>query len=146
MPLKLTSRPTSLIVLRNFLSQQNMSSPNPQMHTPNTLKSLYTSVRSQSQLTQLGSDGLSALISLLGSLSLPHPRVMCVYVNKFVSHLKVEEKGRDYWLFVLSVARDKERLGMGLTNADRYWIMRAQLARIGGEISQQCEIYPKYPP
>lgn len=116
------------------------------MHTPNTLKSLYTSVRSQSQLTQLGSDGLSALISLLGSLSLPHPRVMCVYVNKFVSHLKVEEKGRDYWLFVLSVARDKERLGMGLTNADRYWIMRAQLARIGGEISQQCEIYLKYPP
>jgi hypothetical protein len=114
--------PAPLTSLRVFLSRSNMVSPVPQKYTVNTLKSLYTTIKAQSQLAQLGSGRISSLIRLLGSLSLSHATEIEPSLN-----MGGKPDGSD-WHFVLTVANDKQRLGKRLSNADRYWIMRAELA------------------
>jgi hypothetical protein len=115
-------------VLRDFLSPRNVSSCNPQMHTPNTLRSLYLSVKSRSQVSELD---LSSILSFFGSLS-----VISEDHTKYSQHMhplatRVDsKKTRTYWPLVQEIARDKERLGNGLSNQDRYWVLRSELARV----------------
>ncbi|KAH7919717.1 hypothetical protein BV22DRAFT_1099124 [Leucogyrophana mollusca] len=120
-----------LHILRAFLSPENMFSRCPQLHTANTLRSLYMSVKARNQVAQLSSAMLSSLISLFGSLSLD-PSRPCVYTNSFVSHMRRNAPARGYWLFVVSIAGDKEQSGMMLSPSDRYWLMRAGIATIEG--------------
>jgi hypothetical protein len=115
-------------VLRDFLSPHNVSSCNPQMHTPNTLRSLYRSVKSRSQVSELD---LSSILSFFGSLS-----VISEDHSKYSQHMhplaaRVDSiKPRTYWPLVQEIARDKERLGNGLSNQDRYWVIRSELDRV----------------
>jgi hypothetical protein len=70
----------------------------------------------------------------LGSLSLSPGRHWCINENESLGG----KPSRSYWKFVLMSAKDKERLGKGLSNTDRYWVMRAELvnAQISHDESQ----------
>jgi hypothetical protein len=118
-----------LTVLSNFLSSSNLTFPQPDKLPINTLRSLYTSLKRRSQLRHLTSKQLTELLSLMGSLSLPAPRPPCIYLSKLISCVE-ESLFQTHWPFVLGVARDKEQLGHALSGTDRYWIMRAQLAKV----------------
>jgi hypothetical protein len=93
------------------------------------VRKLYTVVASRSQLRRLSSKQLTRLLSLMGTISLPPPRATCIYFSNLVKHIE-ESSFREFWPFVLEVARDKEALGLHLDGTDRYWIMRAQLAKV----------------
>jgi hypothetical protein len=136
-----SQKSNSIEILSNFLLSQNMVSPTPQKLTTNTLRSLYKSVKTRSQLPRLSSDQMTALLSLFGSLSLAHPRPPCIYFSKFVSHIE-DSSFRTFWPFVLEIARDKVKLGKPLSGIDRYWIMRAQLANVAvvaGDNPRKCK-------
>jgi|ERR1700722_580879 len=120
-------RSSCLTLLRIFLSRSNLASSTPHKHTVNTLKSLYTSIKTRSQLAQLGSGRITTLINLLGSLSLSSSKHLCVNDHGSLSNTDCKPL-RSYWTFVLMMAKDKERLGKYLSNLDRYWVMRAELA------------------
>ncbi|RDB25602.1 hypothetical protein Hypma_006449 [Hypsizygus marmoreus] len=123
----------SVTTLAKFLSPKNLSSSTPQKLSAETLKALYVSIKTHSQLSRLTSKQLTELLSLMGTLSIPAPRNPCMYFSKHISHI---DSGSDttfitHWPFVLEVANDKERtLGHALNGTDRYWIMRAQLAKV----------------
>lgn len=142
------SSTVSLCTLRDFLSPRNMTSSQPQKHTPNTLRSLYTSVKSRSQLRQLRHDDITTLLSLFGSLSfVGHGDNVqdCIYMNKFVSHM-AEISPRTYWPFVLQIGRDKERSGYDLNTTDHFWMMRANIAAISTDSheKQKGEFRPEH--
>jgi hypothetical protein len=122
------SRTSACSVLQAFQSMENVTSPTPALHTPNTVRSLYASVKSRQQLERLD---MSSLISLFGSLSLPSecysPSVG--YVHPLASPMQRRAAtSRTYWPFVLQIVKDKRRLGQYLSIKDRYWAMRAELA------------------
>jgi hypothetical protein len=114
-----------LTVLSKLLSSSNLPSPQP----TDTLRTLYTSIKRRSQLRRLTSKQLTEFLSLIGSLSLPAPRAPCIYLSKLISRI-VEPSFQTHWPFVMEISRDKEQLGYALSGTDRYWIMRAQLAKV----------------
>ncbi|KAF8071679.1 hypothetical protein FPV67DRAFT_1482283 [Lyophyllum atratum] len=121
----------SLETLSNFLSPHNLRSSTPHILSADTLEMLYGSIKALNQLCRLSSKQLTELLSLLGSLSLPQPRNLCIYLNKFVLHMDGEDDHATHWAFVLEVARDKEKvLGQSLNGTDRYWVMRALLTKV----------------
>ncbi|KAF5371864.1 hypothetical protein D9615_009529 [Tricholomella constricta] len=125
-------------ILSNFLSSRISSSQTSHKHkfSASTLKTLYASAKADFDhlhLRRLSPKQLTDLISLLGTLSLQRPWNSCIYFSKYAS--QVEDDGNTanttHWAFVLEVARDKETLlGQSLNGTDRYWVMRAQLAKI----------------
>ena len=122
-----TDNTDPFIILSKFLSPHIC--PQPGKLPANTLRLLYMSLRQSCQLRRLTSKQLTQLLSLMGSLSLPTPRAPCIYISTLISCV-AESPFQTHWPFVLSIARDKERLGHALNGTDRYWIMRAQLAKV----------------
>lgn len=77
------------------------------------LISLYKRASRQSLLHYLSAEQMTEVLSICGVLSLqPSPG------------------NASYWPFVLKAAKDKERLSHNLNLQDRYWVMRACLARV----------------
>lgn len=120
----LIKRPSPIYALRTFLSPSPNSHNPPSHYTPNALRSLYMSSRSQKHL--FTPDQLSSLISLFVSLSTesPHP----------LSHLLRKEyigTSKTYPKFIAMVTNDKRALGHQLSSVDQYWLMRLHLRGLG---------------
>lgn len=94
------------------------------------LVSLYKIASQQSLLQRLSAEQLTEILSICGTLSLPFPRLSSVYDSHLVPFFQPPSANTNYWSFVLKVSRDKKRLSHNLTLQDRYWVMRACLARI----------------
>ncbi|KAH9481472.1 hypothetical protein JR316_0005999 [Psilocybe cubensis] len=104
--------------------------------TPNTpakklstrlLTSLYEDASKQLGVRFLGSERLSAILSLCGSLaSSPHPTL---YFNILASRYHSDLPKAQLWSFVANVGADKAKSGFELTVEDRYWVMQAHLAK-----------------
>ncbi|KAH7915642.1 hypothetical protein BJ138DRAFT_997487 [Hygrophoropsis aurantiaca] len=120
---------SSLGKLKAFLSSENLTSSSPQLHTANTIRSLYMSVKARGQIGQLDPAMLTFLISLFGTLS-STPLRPCVYTNSFMLHMEQSPLLRTYWPFLVTVARDKEHCGMSLSSSDQYWLMCAEIAKL----------------
>ena len=73
---------------------------------------------------------MTEVLSICGTLSLPLPRLSSVYDSYLAPFFQPSSGNTSHWPFVLKVAKDKERLSHNLTHQDRYWVMRACLARI----------------
>lgn len=121
---------SSVPILRSFLSQTSPSvSPS---QSASSVQSLYTYVKSRSQLGALSSKDMSCLISLFGSMAiLTAPGSSPA--GSFMHPLAPTMKGGDphhHWSFVISLVQDKEDLGRSLSDSDRYWVMRASLAEL----------------
>lgn len=102
-----------------------------------SLISLYKTASKQSLLQYLSTEQMTEVLSICGTLSLPLPRLSSVYDSRLVPFFQPPSGNTDYWSFVLKAAKDKGRLSHSLTLQDRYWVMRACLARIsraGGRI------------
>ena len=93
------------------------------------LKSLYTAVKRHDMLHRVTSKQMTSIISFFGTLSMSSPRPICIYIPK---HIPQTDNARvdAHWDFILDVARDKERNSIPLNGTDRFWIMRAELARL----------------
>ncbi|GLB40157.1 hypothetical protein LshimejAT787_0800280 [Lyophyllum shimeji] len=118
-------------LLSNFLSPHNLRSPNPHKLSVDVLTTLYNSLKGRDGLRALPSKRFTELLSLFGSLSLPHPRHPCIYLSKYVSLVDGEHAGSPHWALVLEIARDKEKvLRQSLNGTDRYWVMRAKLTEV----------------
>lgn len=124
-----TQKRDSCALLRDFLAGEDFSASTSQKQTPGSLKALYRAAKSSSQLSTLSSGHFSALISLLGSISLPMPKTAFVYSSKLLSRVE-ESLDMTYWPIVIEMGRDKEELGRRLSDSDRYWIMRARLGSL----------------
>ncbi|KAH7884644.1 hypothetical protein F5I97DRAFT_1812117 [Phlebopus sp. FC_14] len=118
---------TAIDTLRSFLSEDNLNVHNPQVYSPNAIRSLYYSAESRNQLGKLESRMLSTLIGLFGSLSVD-PLSTLVYRVPLASHLVRVSKPRSHWSFVLKVGKFKQQSGMTLSDSDRFWLLRAELA------------------
>ncbi|KAK2460981.1 hypothetical protein APHAL10511_007451 [Amanita phalloides] len=92
-------------------------------------KSLYSMAKEHATLDKVNSKHMTYIISLFGALSMPPPRPTCIYIPKLVPHSNNRNE-EAHWKFILEVARDKEKLGYVLNGTDRFWIMRAELARL----------------
>jgi hypothetical protein len=121
-----TYKRAPLTILRAFLSDSNIHSPAPQMHTANALKSLYTSIKAQHLLRKLESNRISRLISLFGSLSLPNSSG--VFKNPLAPRMPPQPH-RTYWVFILTLVRDLQHLNNALDHSSRYWAIQAELGR-----------------
>ncbi|KII85227.1 hypothetical protein PLICRDRAFT_336441 [Plicaturopsis crispa FD-325 SS-3] len=132
-PKSYVGSPTSIEVLREFLSRTNMTSANPITHTPNTLRSLYMSAFSRSQSRYLDPAMLSSLISLFGALSIPPTHRPHVYINPLTRHVEKSIPFRTYWPFVVRLGMDKTRRCLAFSTSDHYWLMRARLAAVHAE-------------
>jgi hypothetical protein len=93
------------------------------------LKSLYTAVKRYDMLHRVTSKRMTSIISLSGTMSIPSPRPVCIYIPKHMPQAD-EAGGNAHWDFILEVARDKERNSIPLNGTDRFWIMRAELAQV----------------
>ncbi|KAJ3972714.1 hypothetical protein EV361DRAFT_119061 [Lentinula raphanica] len=95
---------------------------------PETLASLYDSVRTNKQLKSFSAVQLSTLIKILGSFSL----------QEGAQRDTTKDSGRmapasSYWSHVLRIVEDKKALGLYLNDGDHYWLMSAWLARYSSE-------------
>ena len=93
------------------------------------LISLYKTASSRSLIQHLSAEQMSEVLSICGALSLPLPRLSSIYDSHLVPFFRPLSGNTKYWSFLLKAAKDKERLSH-LTLQDRYWVMRACLARI----------------
>jgi hypothetical protein len=133
-----TTRPDAKDILQIFFSPCNVYSSRAQLHTPNTLRSLYLSTKSRSQLVHLD---LSAIISFFGSLSILSEGQSNGSIYMHPLSLKFHgPQSRTYWPFILQIARDKEQLVGSLDVQDRYWVMRAHLAKLLSGGASYCEM------
>lgn len=134
-----------LILSSDYLHSSALNS----IPTPRIIRSLYTSMKSRSQLNQLTPLEFSSLINLFGGLShLSYSQSnsemygfgqMRDLIRKIAKREGEAKKGsRTYWPFVTLLVSDKQRVMMGrLEVVDRYWAMRAELALLeGGEGAQ----------
>ena len=94
------------------------------------LISLYKTASKWSLLRHLSAEQMTEVLSICGTLSLPSPRSSSVYDSHLVPFFQPPSANVSYWTFILQAAKDKERLSHKLTLQDRYWVMRACLARI----------------
>jgi hypothetical protein len=93
------------------------------------LKNLYGAVQASALIPQLGSHRLSQLISVFGALSLP-AKSTCAYSTDLVSAIQEDQLAlQSFWPLVLQISQDKEKMAIKLSDSDRYWIMRARLAK-----------------
>ncbi|KAF8972117.1 hypothetical protein BDZ97DRAFT_1783238 [Flammula alnicola] len=112
--------PTIIAAITQFLSP-NATHESNEGRSIDALISLYKEASKQSILHQLDGEQLSAILSLGGTLSFASTRTSCVYDSLLVSY--VHQASLNPGIM------DKEKLGLGLNQRDRYWIMRASLAR-----------------
>lgn len=112
-----------LHVLRAFLASYRHAELD---HTPNTIRSLYTSLATRSIHSSLSDGELSALIQIFGTISLSPDspagafRDDSGFTSKYLGH-------RCYWKFVRQLVSDKLKLGKRLSTCDTYWAMVAFL-------------------
>ena len=131
-------RPSSLDILHIFLSPQNLSSPTPQIHTANTLRALYRSLRPE-DLSKLSSQRLTDLISIFGTLSADDPPSS--HTSALAAHMD-KRSFRTWWKVVLQLVRDKKNAGKKMLPSDYYWLVRARtsgLTRIEIDALEDCE-------
>lgn len=107
------------------------------------LKSLYTAVKRHGMLHRVTSKQMSSIISLSGTLSIPSPRPVCIYIPKDIPQAD-DAGGNAHWDFILEVARDKERKSIPLNGTDRFWIMRAELAQIPRSTGAFCIFWANF--
>ncbi|KAL0954824.1 hypothetical protein HGRIS_003769 [Hohenbuehelia grisea] len=124
-----SDRYPALQVLMQFLRTRDFRAADAPRHSPNTLRSLFTSIKHRSQLNFLRPADFSALASIFGTLSIPEPRPQCIYMTSRVSYLPTSP-ARTYWPFVVQVLREKRQLGHHLVQRDHFWLMRATLAQL----------------
>ncbi|KAG5720467.1 hypothetical protein E4T56_gene9377 [Termitomyces sp. T112] len=116
--------------LSNFLSCRNATS-HPKKQSLDTLRLLYSSVKTQGQLHLFSPKQLTELISLFGTLSLPDSRNGLIYLSKLASYVTPEGNDEEQWDFLIEVARDKQKtLKMKLNGTDGFWLMRALLTKV----------------
>jgi len=105
-------------------------------HTPDAIKSLYHTVRKQSELYLLSNEEFGILISFYGSLSVLSGDVAAeaedwITSSTFRLHPVASTIAHgSHWSFVLKLAYDMKACGRKLTVQDRFWLMRAALANI----------------
>jgi hypothetical protein len=128
---------TTIERLAKLLSSTRSSAYN-DVVSVDDLISLYKTASKRSLLQYLSAEQMTEVLSICGTLSLPLPRLSSVYDSYLVQFFQPPSGNISYWPFVLTVAKDKERLWHNLTVQDRYWVMRACLASIpfveGGKI------------
>ncbi|KIK62397.1 hypothetical protein GYMLUDRAFT_41836 [Collybiopsis luxurians FD-317 M1] len=92
---------------------------------PETVATLYESLRARSQHSSFSPRQLSALISVFGTSSLPSsaPRITNAHIEDS------QRSSGSFWKYVFRVAKDKEKLGYSLNRGDHYWLMWAWIAK-----------------
>lgn len=120
---------TTIERLAKLLSSSRSSACN-DVTSVDDLIFLYKRASEQSLLQYLSAEQMTQVLSICGTLSMPLPRLSCIYDSYLVPFFKTPADNTNYWPFVLRAAKDKKRLSHDLTLQDRYWIMRACLARI----------------
>lgn len=123
------SSDTTIGRLAKLLSPTRSSACN-YVESVDNLISLYKRASKQSLLQHLSTEQMTEVLSICGTLSLPLPRLSSVYDSRLVPFFQPPSGNTNYWSFVLEAAKDKDRLSHSLTLQDRYWVMRACLARI----------------
>jgi len=113
-------RPSPISVLRRFLSPKSENTEPVYIHSPNTIRSLYLSIRPQKHL--LTPAHLSALVSLFGSLSVGNPHHLL--------HSIRNDDNQRYLGFLAKLVGDKLSLKHPLCSSDRYWMMRLLFSRL----------------
>lgn len=109
-----------------FLSSQET----PRIYTIRGIRSRYTLWASQRVLHDLGSQDMSSLIRLLGTLSTAvfgqpldglhtHPRALQMPFNSFAPH----------WDLISHIVAHKRWLRYPLYPSDHYWLLRGELTR-----------------
>ena len=111
------------------------------MHTANTLKSLYTSIKAQHLLGKLQADRISRLISLFGSLSVPQSGD--VFRHPLAPKMRIQPH-RSHWVFILMLVRDLQRLNKVLDHSSRYWAIQAELGLAHDLAKTDCKAF-KHP-
>lgn len=128
--------------LQEFLALRELPSGFPP-RSARTLRLLYYSARTASDLSTVGPMGLSALISLLGSLSISKPGVVpqSIHMHPLVHHMPITSF-RPQWTFIVHVAQSKRALGYNLLPSDRYWLMRGELVALDEQDGDGEDSYP----
>ncbi|TFK40148.1 hypothetical protein BDQ12DRAFT_734164 [Crucibulum laeve] len=120
-----------LTILTTFLTPSNTPGRTHLQLTRDALFGHYIKVRDETHLHLLTATQLTALLSLMGTLSLASPKSTCIYHSDLVLYINEPSAATDNWAIVLEITREKERLGYALGNQDRYWAMRAWIAKAG---------------
>ncbi|TDL25668.1 hypothetical protein BD410DRAFT_784707 [Rickenella mellea] len=122
---------------------ENALTPDPQLHTANTVRSMYTSSKHSGQLSRLSPALFSSLISFFGTLSIDPQAVDKISSSRretpfrpFIIHplaSRIEQRRtKPYWSFVLALADDKASFGYALNDTDHLWLVLASLQEVGG--------------
>lgn len=83
---------------------------------------------------------LSSLIGIFGTLSI-YPAHCTIYSHPAILNIRISAPQK-YWTFVAHLALEKERLGIKLTDSDRYWLMCSDLAIVTSStegVSMDCK-------
>ncbi|THH06452.1 hypothetical protein EW145_g4079 [Phellinidium pouzarii] len=129
--------PKAVKELLQFLSKDYKP---PKSQTARDIKSLYISVRSNGYLKMLTPDSMSLLIRFFGSLSIladltekplrvGNHEQGSYSLHPLATYLSQHSPSgaREYWSFVLTIAKDKQSHDQSLSDSDNYWLMRAAL-------------------
>ncbi|KZT02604.1 uncharacterized protein LAESUDRAFT_405285 [Laetiporus sulphureus 93-53] len=120
-----SSEPSSADQLRRLLSAGEHG---PSLHkfSFNYIRNHYHKTKVLDQLPSLDTADFSALISLLGSLSVSTPQspYCSVFSHPAISHM-LDSAFRPHWALIRSIATDKCELEGGLRDSDYYWLLRA---------------------
>lgn len=152
--------PQSKKVLLHFLSEENMASPNPTIHTPHEVQSMYTTFK-ESKLKLLPKH-FSNLIYIFTSLSLLAStkdfkssysfdrQHKFSHIAQLMSAKAAKTKiQQTHWSMVFQFLEDKKTQGYVLDDSDLYWVMRCCLQRAhearreqaGGECAKLTDAY-----
>lgn len=120
-----SSEPSSAEQLRDLLSAGGRG---PSLHkfSVNYIRNHYHKAKALGQLPSLNTADFSALISLLGSLSVSTAQSPygSVFSHPAISHM-LDSAFRPHWALVRNIASDKCELEGGLSDSDYYWLLRA---------------------
>lgn len=120
--------PMPVLNLRTILSRKVTDMQNLKSYNIGALISLVTSIQAEGQLSKLSLSDISAIISLLGTLSI-YPATTHKYNSSLASRIMTQSP-QTYWRYIIQLAWKKDRLGLGLTDSDHYWLMRAELVGV----------------
>lgn len=122
----------ALTALKAMLSHDNVGSAEPTVHTANTIRSLYNSIKVRGQLRALTAADFSGLIALLGTLSLSTSEASyrSVHAHPLAAGVSARSKGgdRSYWPLITQLVREKKSQHAQLAPSDHFYAMHARLA------------------
>lgn len=93
-----------------------------------TLASLYDDASKRSAVHLLGSEGLTSILGICGSLASNPLRT--IYDNPIAARFQSDLPKTQLWSFIAKVGADKADSGFQLTLEDRYWVIQAHLAKV----------------